>query len=96
LGAEAFSAFHAVIEGIVQGVGFRYSAFNKARQLTRIYGYVRNMQDGSVEVVAEGDSEKVAEFLSWCKKGPPGAHVTNLRLIPTAYQGVYKRFSIDY
>jgi acylphosphatase len=96
LDKETNDAFHAIIEGIVQGVGFRYSACNKARQLGQITGYVKNRQDGAVEVEAEGNSEKIAEFLAWLKKGPPGARVSNFRLIPATCRGLFKRFSIDY
>jgi acylphosphatase len=96
LDKETFDAFHAVIEGHVQGVGFRFSALDKARQIGRIYGYVKNLPDGTVEVRAEGNSEKVAEFLAWLKKGPPGARIAGVRLFPASFQGVFKRFSIDY
>jgi acylphosphatase len=68
-------ALYARVQGIVQGVGFRYAAINKARAL-RLRGYVRNMSDGSVEVLAEGTSEALSSLLAWLKRGPSGARVT--------------------
>lgn len=71
------SRVHVVIYGIVQGVGYRYSTYRKALQLG-ITGWVRNKSDGSVEAVFEGSHEKLEEMLSWCRKGPIGAHVSEI------------------
>ena len=62
------------ISGRVQGVGFRYSALHKARELG-IRGYVKNMYDGSVFIEAEGDPVSLDHFLIWCHKGPSFARV---------------------
>lgn len=88
-------AILAKVIGIVQGVGFRYSTLYQARHLG-LTGYVRNMADGSVEVVAEGEKEKIEKLLLWLKKGPPGAVVQTLdyRYIP--YKNLYRGFSIEY
>ncbi|WP_167140662.1 acylphosphatase [Diaminobutyricimonas sp. TR449] len=60
--------------GLVQGVGFRYSAQAEATRLG-ITGFVRNRQDGAVEAQLEGDEESVAHMVSWLRAGPRGARV---------------------
>jgi len=65
------------IEGRVQGVGFRYSAFHKAKELN-LKGYVKNQPDGSVYVEIEGDEDSINKFILWCYQGPPMAKVTNV------------------
>ena len=64
----------AKVEGLVQGVFFRYSTEREAKALG-VKGWVRSLPDGSVEVVAEGEREKVERLLRWCHQGPPGARV---------------------
>ncbi len=58
------------IYGLVQGVGFRYYTQHQAKELG-LEGYVRNLDDGSVEVVACGDSAQVEKLHAWLKKGGP-------------------------
>lgn len=60
--------------GQVQGVGLRFSAARKARELGLV-GFVRNCDDGCVETDVEGEDEKVEKYRQWCKKGPTFAHV---------------------
>ena len=69
-----------IIEGIVQGVGYRYSAKIKAESLS-INGSVKNMHDGTVFVTAQGEKEAMDNFLRWCFKGPPGAFVKNVKKV---------------
>ena len=64
----------ARIYGQVQGVGFRFFARQAARRLN-LQGYVRNRQDRSVEVVAEGEKRPLEQFLAELKQGPSAAHV---------------------
>jgi acylphosphatase len=80
---------------MVQGVGFRYAALRQGRRLG-LKGYVRNLPDGSVEVVAEGDSGQLEQLRSWLQRGPPGAHVYKVdsRLLP--YRGVYRSFEVEF
>ncbi|HEU5181352.1 MAG TPA: acylphosphatase [Candidatus Polarisedimenticolia bacterium] len=68
-----------LIEGRVQGVGFRYFARRSARRLG-LAGYVRNLPDGSVEAVARGTDEALAAFEQALRQGPPGSHVDSVRL----------------
>jgi acylphosphatase len=62
------------ISGMVQGVGYRYFVLQKARNLN-LTGYVRNLRDGGVEVLAEGDEQVLRSFLSELQQGPVGAIV---------------------
>jgi len=68
---------HIVIRGKVQGVFFRATTAEKARSLG-LSGWVRNLPDGSVEVVVKGDEEKLKELIEFCHKGPPLARVTEV------------------
>lgn len=73
------SRAHLIIEGRVQGVFFRASAVEQANRLG-LTGRVSNCPDGSVEVVVEGKRALVEELIRWCRQGPPGAYVDNVRL----------------
>lgn len=68
---------HIHVSGRVQGVFFRVEAQKKGRELG-LRGFVRNLEDGSVEVVAQGDEKQVEAMLAWCRKGPENAQVRNL------------------
>jgi len=69
-----------VIEGRVQGVGYRYSAKMEAESMG-IRGSVQNLSDGSVFVTAQGEKEAMDNFLRWCHKGPPSAKVSNIEIV---------------
>jgi len=69
-----------VIEGRVQGVGYRYSAKMKAEALG-IRGSVQNLPDGSVFVTAQGEEEAMDKFVRWCYKGPSDAIVRNIEKV---------------
>ena len=69
-----------VIEGRVQGVGYRYSAKIEAESLC-IKGSVKNMRDGKVFLTAQGERETMEKFLRWCHKGPPGAIVRKIEKV---------------
>lgn len=86
---------HLIIEGLVQGVWFRESAKRKALSLG-VCGWVRNLPDGTVEVVAEGEEDKVRELVKWCHKGPPAAKVTNVRAKEEEYIGEFDDFRVVY
>jgi acylphosphatase len=65
------------VEGQVQGVFFRQSTQEKARELG-IKGTVKNCDDESVEIVATGEKEQLDKLVAWCRQGPPKASVTNV------------------
>ncbi|MGD9685122.1 MAG: acylphosphatase [Candidatus Obscuribacterales bacterium] len=62
------------ISGRVQGVFYRVSTRDRARELG-LSGFVRNVSDGSVEVLVTGDRGLVEELISWCHRGPSGSRV---------------------
>ena len=69
---------HLIISGRVQGVGFRFSAYDEAKDLA-LAGWVRNIPSGEVEIVAEGSKENLQMLAAWAHLGPPSAHVTEVR-----------------
>ena len=65
---------HLLIDGRVQGVGFRYSASIEA-EARGLRGWVRNLTDGRVELVAQGPEAGVESLIAWCRQGPRFAWV---------------------
>jgi len=70
---------HIIVTGVVHGVGFRMYAQRQARSLG-LGGYVRNLPDGAVEMVAEGDDDAVERLIAWARVGPPSAEVDDVRV----------------
>jgi len=68
---------HLIVRGRVQGVCYRMYACEKAEELG-ITGWVCNSDDGSVEIIAEGNESGLAQFLAWCRRGPPYSRVTDV------------------
>lgn len=84
---------HVVVTGLVQGVGFRY--FVQARAIKHgIGGWVRNLDDGSVEILAEGEPDALDPFLEAVRVGPRAAHVTDLRIERTHIARASEGFDI--
>ncbi len=69
---------HALVEGHVQGVGFRYFVLSRAQQLN-LTGWVRNTYEGNVEVMAEGEHTDLDDLLDALRKGPRSSFVSNVR-----------------
>ena len=65
---------HVLVHGTVQGVGFRYHCAYTAQDLG-VVGQVRNLPDGDVEVMAQGEPGAVARLISWLRRGPRWASV---------------------
>jgi acylphosphatase len=65
---------HVLVRGRVQGVFFRAEARDRAESLG-VSGWVRNLPDGSVEAVFEGEDDRVESMVDWCRRGPAGAEV---------------------
>ncbi len=86
---------HARVYGIVQGVCFRAETRRQARRLG-VAGSVRNMADGSVEVIAEGPPDKVELLLAWCRRGPTHARVDRVDADESAPTGAERTFDIGY
>jgi acylphosphatase len=74
------------IEGRVQGVGYRWWVVGQAERLG-LAGWARNRADGSVEVLAIGRPDAVAALEAACAKGPPAAHVSEVRRSPAEDDG---------
>jgi len=72
-------AYKVLIQGRVQGVGFRYYTEQQARRLG-ISGWVRNCADGSVETLICGDESQTETMLSWLKHGPISASVSTINI----------------
>jgi acylphosphatase len=84
-----------IVQGVVQGVGYRFFVLNQAR-LFGINGYVRNMPDGTVEVVAEGDKGIVNDFVERLRIGPLSAHVTGIDIKWDKKDSGFTEFRLRY
>ncbi len=74
------------VTGRVQGVGFRYSARQVAREIG-VKGFVRNQPDGSVYIEAEGEPDQVERFLAWCREGPSRAVISHVSVYDSDVRG---------
>jgi acylphosphatase len=81
-----------IVKGKVQGVYFRQSTKEKARELN-IRGTVKNLPDGSVEIIATGTEQQLEQLCSWCRQGPSRAIVIDLIITPLSLQS-FNDFSI--
>lgn len=84
---------HLIISGRVQGVYFRMETRNAALRQKNVYGWVRNLPDGTVEAVFEGNETDVNAMIIWCSKGPTGALVNDVKLDIQPYSGQYNDFN---
>lgn len=82
-----------LISGRVQGVGFRYFVQDQAA-VEGLHGYVRNLPDGRVEAVAEGDEASMLRFERAVRRGPPHAEVTDVTVEAVAPTGRATGFTI--
>lgn len=89
----AMEALSIVIEGRVQGVGFRYWTLRLSRSFF-VEGWVRNLSDGSVEIFVQGDSSTVKDFAEAVKSGPPHSSVQRVQMIPVTPDNRIQGFSI--
>jgi len=81
----------AIVSGRVHGVGFRYFAAHVADKLG-VVGTIRNISDGQVEAIAEGEEEALSHFLSELRKGPAKADVTGIYTAWSEPAGDFERF----
>ncbi|HDI07213.1 MAG TPA: acylphosphatase [Candidatus Bathyarchaeota archaeon] len=86
---------HVFVSGRVQGVFFRYETRRLARRLN-VNGWVRNLPDGRVEALFEGEKDRVLELIEFCKRGPPGARVKHIEVRWEEPTGEFKDFQIRY
>jgi acylphosphatase len=86
---------HVLISGHVQGVFYRTSTQRQAHACA-VKGWVRNLPDGRVEAVIEGDPAAVQRMLAWCRIGPPNAYVTDVDVQEEPYTGEFTSFGVRY
>ena len=89
------SRVHIIVSGSVQGVFFRAKTKEAADGL-KVSGWVKNNMDGTVEIIAEGDKDSVDRLTQWCRLGPQGAVVKDLKLTGEEYRGEFNSFNIVY
>ncbi len=93
--SASLSQVRAVVRGIVQGVGYRFFVRRQAAALG-VRGYVRNLPDGAVEVVAEGDRHSLDQLLRALERGPSGAEVDDVRTEWSAGGSAFSGFQIRH
>jgi len=86
---------HVYISGRVQGVFFRAHTRDEAKRLG-LTGWVRNMPDGRVDAVLEGDEGAVDAMISWCREGSPYSMVEDVEVIREEYKGEFSDFGVRY
>jgi acylphosphatase len=86
-------AVKIVIDGTVQGVFFRQFIKTEADKLS-VKGLTRNLENGNVEVIAEGDKEALEKLIEICKKGPQFAQIRSLKVEERKYSGDFKEFKV--
>lgn len=86
---------HIIVHGRVQGVFFRHHTTEKAREL-KVTGWVKNLSDGTVEIICEGEKNDIDEMILWCGKGPRGAFVEKTDVSWEEYAGEFATFDTRY
>lgn len=86
---------HVFVIGRVQGVFFRSETRYEARR-RKVTGWVRNLPDGRVEAVFEGERGDVEKLIEFCRRGPSGARVTKVQVFWEDHTGDFKDFKIRY
>ena len=86
---------HLVISGKVQGVYFRHNTQLVASR-HNVMGWVRNLEDGRLEVVLEGGEVEVRDVIEWCRIGPSGAKVEDISMQYEDYMGEFKDFKVVF
>ena len=84
-----------IVNGRVQGVAFRHHTCQRALELG-VTGWVRNLPDGTVEGLFDGDGSAVAALVEWCRSGPPAARVERLDTRDGDYRGEFESFAITF
>ncbi|MFQ5454564.1 MAG: acylphosphatase [Candidatus Zixiibacteriota bacterium] len=89
------AAAQLTIEGVVQGVGYRYYCYQKAASL-KLYGWAKNNPNGSVQVFVEGDRGAIEVFIKELKIGPLAASVSDIKIEWMNFTGNHDRFEISF
>lgn len=86
-------AVKIIVRGVVQGVGYRHFVYRQATAMG-LTGWTKNLPDGSVEVLAEGDSSLLEQLVNDLRVGPRSAEVTAVETIPVELTGQFESFEI--
>jgi acylphosphatase len=86
---------HVFVSGRVQGVFFRSRARQEARQRA-VTGWARNLPEGRVEAVFEGEEKDVKKLIEFCRKGPVGATVAKAEVSMEQYRGNFEDFQVKW
>ena len=86
---------HVIIHGKVQGVFFRMKTREEAIR-NGVTGWVRNLADGTVEAVFEGNEAPVKMLLKWCENGPPHAKVSKVDVRWESFERAFAEFDVTY
>lgn len=92
---QEFMACHIIVQGRVQGVGFRYFTRTQADKIN-VSGWVRNTPDGAVEIYAEGTRAHLKEFIDHIRSGPPGSAVGRVDIRWSTPQNQHSTFDIRH
>lgn len=82
-----------IVQGRVQGVFFRQRTKEEADKLG-LFGWVRNEEDGSVKIIAEGEEDKIKELIKWLRVGPRFARVDEIKIKWQEAKGEFSKFEI--
>ncbi len=86
---------HIFVSGLVQGVFFRATTESVAKKLG-LKGWVKNTKDGRVEILVEGEEEKIKELIEWAREGPPLARVEKVSVEWEEFKGDFDDFQVRY
>lgn len=86
---------HIFVSGLVQGVFFRANTVQKAREL-ELKGWVKNLPDGRVEAIFEGEKKNVREMIEWAKRGPANARIDDFEADFEKYTGEFDNFEVKH
>ena len=84
-----------IVTGKVQGVFFRQALKVMAKK-NNVFGWVKNLKDGRVEAVLEGDEEKVSRLVEWAHGGPANARVEDVEILNEKFSGEFSKFDVVY
>jgi acylphosphatase len=86
---------YVIVTGKVQGVFYRAETASKAKQLS-LTGWVRNLPDGRVEAIFEGEEADVQRIIDFCRRGPPNAYVVEVNVRRQGWKGEFDDFEVRY
>jgi len=87
--------FHIIVHGKVQGVFFRDNIQKKASE-SNLKGYVKNLPDGTVEIIAEGNEDIIKQLITFCNKNPGYSNVTDIEIKESKPTNEFNKFEVRY